>query len=190
MGEQGVIRVNVSVPRELKARMDAIEESVNWSGVAARAFEDELRRLQSERKAQKMDEVIARLKAAAEIEENEEYQDGFEAGQKWAKSTATPKQLRRLAEYVEGFETMSYDWWDVDEPRLMAPFGATDYFLFALFGRLGADNDAKKEFLQEKAEGFLEEALGDNILRFEDVNFFHGFGEGALDIWDKVEDKL
>ena len=32
-------RTTISVPSELKARMDAVDESVNWSAVACQAFE-------------------------------------------------------------------------------------------------------------------------------------------------------
>src|SRR5262249_27023394 len=101
MGEpKGVVRTNISLPRELKARMDAAPSSVNWSAVAAQAFEAKLLELESQKEVKSMDDVIARLKAAAELEANEDYQAGFKAGQQWAKEQATPKELRRLAEYI------------------------------------------------------------------------------------------
>ena len=37
-------RMNISIPDDLKARMDALGESVNWSKIAARAFQDKLDR--------------------------------------------------------------------------------------------------------------------------------------------------
>src|SRR5690348_8820163 len=91
-----VVRMTISVPREVKEAMDATTAKVNWSAIATKAFQAELLALQSERQAKTMDEVVARLKAAAEIEANEDYQAGHSAGETWAKEDATPKQLRRL----------------------------------------------------------------------------------------------
>src|SRR5260370_41740506 len=102
MGDsQGVIRVNISVPRELKARMDAAPAKANWSAVACRAFEDKLLELESTKEVTTMDEVIARLKAADEMEAKEQYQEGLEAGRGWEKEIASPRQVRRLG----GIET-------------------------------------------------------------------------------------
>src|SRR6516165_3233067 len=98
-----VVRMTISVPRQVKEQMDAASEKVNWSAIATKAFQNELLALQSERQAKSMDDVVARLKAAAELEANEDYQGGFEAGREWAKSTAKPKELQRVAEYIEQF---------------------------------------------------------------------------------------
>ena len=57
----------ISVPRDLKARMDKVSASVNWSQVAAQAFEAKLLELESKKEVSGMDDVIARLRAAAEI---------------------------------------------------------------------------------------------------------------------------
>jgi hypothetical protein len=180
MGEsQGVIRMNISVPRELKARMDA-EEGVNWSAVASSAFEAKLLELASKKEVSDMDDVVARLKAAEEFEANEDYQAGFKAGQQWAKSTATPKQLRRLADYLEEGD----EWWDVDSPGWNAPWGATGYFALAVLGLSDEEADRRAP------DVFWEKALGDGSERIWDADFFHGFGEGAADLWEKVADKL
>lgn len=40
-------RMNITMPPEFKALVDAHANCVNWSAVARRAFEEELRRLES-----------------------------------------------------------------------------------------------------------------------------------------------
>jgi hypothetical protein len=101
MGDaQGVIRTNISIPRALRARMDAVGERVNWSAVAAEAFQVKLLELESRKKVHTMDDVIARLKAAAQLEVNEACQAGLEAGREWAKQRATPKQVQLLSDYI------------------------------------------------------------------------------------------
>ncbi len=179
-GKQGVIRVNISVPRELKDQMEAVN-SVNWSGVAAEAFRKKLRELESRKDAKTMDDVVARLKAAAELEGKEDYQAGFAAGERWAKKEATPKQLRRLAEYIDRFATERLDWFDVDYPGWDAPWGATGFFALAV---LGSNKDVAD---RGEDECFWKRALGDNADRAQDPDFFRGFGEGAASVWEKVQ---
>jgi hypothetical protein len=181
MGEQGFVRTTISLPRELKDRMDEVTASVNWSAVAAQAFEAKLLELASKKEVGSMDDVINRLKAAAELEDREDYQAGFAAGERWAKARATPKQLRRLAEYLDSFNEYT-DWYDIDG-GWNAPWGATGYFALAVLGL--KDDEADRT----AADAFWEQALGDDE-RVRDQDFFHGFGDGALDVWEKVQDKL
>jgi hypothetical protein len=166
MGEPvNVVRMTISVPRDVKTQMDAVREKVNWSALATQAFRDELKALESRKEVSTMDEVIARLKTAAELEANEDYQAGLEAGRGWAKSTAKPKELRRAADYVERAANL-----------------APDYFVFAVWPQRKDDGDAPGEF--------WEEALGNDKDRAGDSDFLHGFGDGAAEIWDKVANQL
>jgi hypothetical protein len=177
-----VVRMTISVQKALKARMDT-EDKVNWSAVASTAFEEKLLDIASRKKGAKtMDETIARLRAVAEVEENETYQAGYQAGQEWAKGTASPKQLRRLAKRIDDFEDDSETWWDIDHPGWRAPLGATGHFAAAVLG----DKDSE----QHEVDSFWEEALGDDVNRIQDSDFFHGFGHGAAAVWEQVKDKL
>jgi hypothetical protein len=178
MGEtQGVIRMNISVPHSLKERMDAEEGPVNWSAVAAQAFGAKLLEMASTKGADTMDEVITRLKAAAELEDKEEYQAGFLAGQEWAMSTAKPKELRRVSDYIGNYHASPFDWWEAD--------AAEDCFAFEVW-----PNRKNRTGKHQASDEFWEEALGDDAHRVGDVDFLRGFGEGAVDIWEKVADKL
>jgi hypothetical protein len=185
MGEQqGVIRVNISIARGLKSRMDAVTVPVNWSAVAAQAFEAKLLELASKKEVGSMEDVIARLKASAELEDKDDFQAGFAAGERWAKQTARPKQLRRLEEYIEGCAAGDIDWFDVGSPRWKAPWGATGRFALAV---LGLDGDVAD---RGAAEAFWRSALGTDAERINDPDFFRGFGEGAEALWEAVRDEL
>jgi hypothetical protein len=127
------------------------------------------------------EDVVDRLRAAREKAVKEEYEDGASAGRKWARSTATPKELKRLERYVTSGDGNA-GWWDVDCPNWCAPFGAADYLVFALRPRDKDDHDAPNQFWTE--------ALGDDIHRIQDGDFLRGFGEGAITIWEQVKDRL
>jgi hypothetical protein len=184
MGDDGgVVRMTISVPRGLKARMDAADPSVNWSRTAAQAFEAKLLELEARSKeSATMDDVIVRLKAAAELEANEDYQSGMEAGRAWAREDASPKELRRLSDYIDTYAHERIDWWDIDHPGWPAPLGATGCFVEAVWPQRKDDRHAPGEF--------WEQALGDDADRVQDPDFFRGFGEGAVEVWEQVKDRL
>jgi len=127
------------------------------------------------------EDVVDRLRVAREQAAKEEYEDGQNAGRKWAKSTATPKELKRLERYANNGGG-SEGWWDVDCPNWCAPFGAADYFVFALRLRDKDNPDAPNQFWKE--------ALGGDMHRIQDGDFLRGFGEGAIAVWEQVKDRL
>lgn len=66
------MRINISVPYDLKARMDAVRnETTNWSKVACRAFEAQLCAIASTKgtKAERRDRdnLIARIKSGVDV---------------------------------------------------------------------------------------------------------------------------
>jgi hypothetical protein len=172
-----VVRMTISVPRQVKEQMDAAAEKVNWSAIATKAFQAELLALESERQAKTMDEVVARLKAAAAIEANEDYQAGHEAGEAWAKEHATPKQLRRLEKLA-------------DDPQYDIE---SHLDIFANVLNRGIANGLYEviEPEGEMCEAFWESVIGDNGKeKMDEEDFAKGFIEGALEVWDAVKDKL
>jgi hypothetical protein len=89
-------RVSIYVSDALKERMDAESKPVNWSQVAAAAFDAKLIELGSRREIGSMTEVIERMRASKAELENAEVRAGQAAGVRWAKSHATWGQLRDL----------------------------------------------------------------------------------------------
>ncbi len=126
-------------------------------------------------RAKRMDHVLARLKAAGDLEAKEDYEAGFQAGKEWAKNYAKPKELMRLAEYIADDEGIT--WWDVDDPFWDAPFAAMDVFVFAVWPHRKGHGNAPREFWSR--------VLDDDMARIQDADFFHGFGDGAADVWRK-----
>ncbi len=177
---QGVIRANISVPRELKARMEAADKGVNWSSVACSAFQVKLLELDSQKETKNMDEVIARLKAAGELEDREEYQAGRAAGEEWAGKQATPRQLRRL---TKGMDDPGYGISGMLEVYVNGMnHGIQHGLCHAISGKEPGCGDAKM---------FWEVILGDDCAgQIDDLAFAQGFVEGALELWKKVGDQV
>ena len=95
-------RMNISIPAELKHRMDAVASEINWSAVAVEAFKGKLLELQNQKKAGTIEEVIARMRAADELDKNTAYQAGRQAGERWVREAARPRQLRDLERLLGG----------------------------------------------------------------------------------------
>lgn len=89
-------RMSISLPDELKDETERLSQ-VNWSGIAQRAFEAELRRHVTISEND-MDAVIERLRASKMKQVDEIQQAGVEAGKEWASQTAEFLELKFLAE--------------------------------------------------------------------------------------------
>jgi hypothetical protein len=174
-------RTTISIPQDLKVRMDAVADRVNWSAVAARAFEAELVRVEMQRReTMSKEDVIRRMKAAGVEESEQEKAEGVAAGRAWAEREATPGELRRLQRYCD---SIGNDWWQIigrDDTSAYSP-GELIYFGF----HPGDDKD------RDAAEAFWESAIGEGYEgRMTDGDFLDGFVDGALAVWSEVRDKL
>jgi hypothetical protein len=105
--EVGMARTTISLPDELKARMEGVEE--NWSAIAAQAFERRLRQLKL-REETDMTSVINRLRASKmEYDETNEAA-GMVDGRRWATKSASYGQLKRLARVEAQYENDDEAW--------------------------------------------------------------------------------
>jgi hypothetical protein len=176
-------RTTISIPDDLKAQMDAIGDRVNWSAIAATAFQAKVYEIQA-RKGKKMKkaDIIKRLKAADEAD-TEAYDDGKEAGRQWAESEASPKELRKLSSYLEQSDRDNTVWW-LTETNWNAPYGASDNLAFAIRPKL-------RQAEARESAAFWEEVLGEDFEgQTKDGDFLHGFGDGAAEVWEEVADEL
>jgi hypothetical protein len=89
-------RTTISVPRHLKRRMDAVTESVNWSALACRAFEDKLAEIATNKEEKTMIAIIQRLRAS---NPDVFYQQGQDEGRRWASEQAKCDDLLRLERF-------------------------------------------------------------------------------------------
>jgi len=164
-------RMNISLPDELKDRMDALREPVNWSGVAAKAYERKLEELDPTPKEFTMAEAVERLRASRETYVTEpafeiaadRYGEGLIAGMAWAREAAEWPALMQL-ERIAGSASPSQ--WEKDVNLAEAAQNAI------------APGDCEA-FWQERAEEPAPPA-----------RYIHGFTDGALTILDEVKKRL
>jgi len=69
-----------SIPDELKKRMDRVKEPVNWSSLAADAFELKLGEIARRQEEKTLEEVIARLRAHIVEDEMDDSARGHRVG--------------------------------------------------------------------------------------------------------------
>jgi hypothetical protein len=181
MTEQGVIRVNVSVPKALKARMDRVADQANWSSVATAAFEAKVLELESQQEVESMEDVIARLKAADELDHSQSYQDGREAGRLWARNAAWPKHLRRL-EAMQNHPEYDTEWMLAEWVSPLNPGIAV-----CLYRRVAGVGEDTYDAAAMRA--FWAAVLGPGgAEKIDDPAFARGFVEEAVEVWEQVRD--
>jgi hypothetical protein len=168
--------MTITVPLGVKELMDQVTDQVNWSAVAAEAFQRKVVEIRTGRtKAMTKAKVIQRMKAADEADPK-----GFEAGRrfgrKWAEEKALPRYLRNLAKDPDrGFEPYT----DPEDPE-QQPWG-----LYATLA--SAITEGECEGYQE----FWVEAIGpDGYWLANTEDFARGFVAGALEVWEEVKDGM
>lgn len=175
-------RTSISVPPELKARMDAVAEPVNWSAVACRAFEDELARITTLRGAKDVKDAIERLRASKRKSEDERYQEGFEAGQRWAIAEAEAEELEHIETLRQRVD--SYNWDDWFENGERDSYGSGDRLAFVVKPEFNGNRQWGREFWECYSHRDDWEAMMDTPA------FVRGFAEGALEVWGEVKDQI
>jgi hypothetical protein len=179
MGKQRFFRTTITIPPDLKRRMDAVKETVNWSALACRAFEDKLVEIATRKGEKSMSDVIQRLRGSKMKMEDQAYLDGKRAGTAWANNQATYAHLQRLFELFceasPGWET----WFN----RSGGAFSVGERLADVLLGAEGKSRYARTGFWQ----GVLDP---DDRKRMNESLFVRGFADGALDVWVQVKDQI
>lgn len=172
-------RTSVSISDDLRRRMDAVREKVNWSRIAVTAFEAELARIASEKKEKDMSDTIQRLRASRLEAENEDSVLGRYAGAKWAREDAEWRELQRVAEY-----------WDTVQPGDFSDDAAPDRLVELLTAiddmapRYSHDVDDAWSCMADLSPG--EELSAEH----KRGDFVRGFIEGAVEIYREVSKQL
>lgn len=172
-------RRTISIAVDLDKRMSRIED-VNWSRVAADAFEKKLGELAAKKVEKNMDDVIQRLRAERIEHEEGMAGEGLDAGKKWAQR-AKYAALKRLT-----------TWWNSmnDHERNQLIDSCTDEmnsnFNYVLASAvLGEDRPDFNDI-----RDFWDQAIGEDDRRRDDHEFTVAFAEGAVDFFDEVQSKL
>lgn len=174
----GFVRTTISVPADLKKRMDKISEDVNWSALACQAFEGKLAEVISKKGAKDMEEVLARLRESERQSASDATKAGYEAGQEWVKHHAQVSELRRLDKY----------WHSVGENDRWVLFAASD--TPGVSGPPAWESLAEAVQPDGDAKEFWEVLLGDDIEQADDSDFMKGFFDGAFELWADLKRKL
>jgi len=169
-------RIAVYVPDDLRAEMDKVESlEPNWSAIAQEAFRVECQRLLNRKQgASKMQATIERLRAQKTRADDEAKVEGHASGRKWAMELADYPELERLSKWRTDAEK---SWSEGYDPTSEA--GLLWDVTCAIFGD---DRPAEGDMLAfwQRATGYPEPS--DKMVE--------AFVEGALEVFDEVEDKL
>ncbi len=174
-------RTTISVPSALKVRMDAVDETVNWSAVACQAFELKLAEIIKRKGAKNVKEAIKRLKASKRKTDDARYREGSEAGKAWAMNEAEAEELQNLDSFREGCEREGgwEEWFTT--PKWNAAFSNAEHIAFVAVGVIDGEWD------RIEAQDFLFRAVGEKEI---DDRFLRGFVDGALEIWEEVKKEV
>jgi hypothetical protein len=174
--------MNITVPEELKERMDAMGGLVNWSAVACAAFEKELVAVKTRMMVAAMSDVIERLKASQESQATDDYKRGHFLGGEWAKTQAEAAGLKRLAACNESCSPIEWDQMFDTGPG-PSTNSAAERLAWVIRPDLEGDRDRTDAFWEKVASWGLDGQLGES-------EFLKGFAEGALEVWDIVKDHM
>jgi hypothetical protein len=184
-----IYRTTISIPQDLKRRMDAVEGQVNWSAVAAFAFEEKLAEIASRRKEKSLDDVIQRLRASRLRSDNSNYRAGEEAGERWAEREAEAEQLKNLADFLQFVDMQGGGQGGRDNSFFCGiwdsrSFGTTTshQLFFAIEETSRNDHGAAKRF--------WEAVLGKDARKAENLDFLRGFAAAAERVWIEVKDHI
>lgn len=155
-------KINLYIPDDLKARMDAAADAINWSEVARPAFTAALAAYEH-RKERNMDTAIERLRASKHEAEQADKTDGRSDGRDWAQDFAEYPVLKRLYA-TDPFQI------DHDEGAVFK----------ALWGAVGPEMD--------KGEAW-EYCFGSQDAEHSD-EYILAFIEGAQEFFSEVSRKL
>ncbi len=175
-------RTTITVPADLKRRMEKVRD-VNWSAVAAAAFETQLAEVAKKKKGIDMESVRERLQKSKEESESALYTEAYNAGQEWAAKIGSYPEVARLLQLNEqGDNDLSLEENLRFEGEWVSPFAKPSDWL--------ADTIADSVYMRdpdvarpEHWKFFWEQVFGDDCEETVDnPDALRGFVDGAIDL--------
>ncbi len=164
-------RINVYVTEALKARMDVADADANWSAVAQRSFEGELRHIENRKELITMTNTVERLSKSKEFYlatlMSKDRDEGRAAGRMWATKHAGYPELKAFSELPD------------PEDDLIEIEHFTKYLAGIATGDKTLSWSEVKNFWGEYFETYP----------ISDESVF-GFIAGATEVWEDLEDQL
>ena len=171
--------ISLQISEELKSRMASAADE-NWSQVAALAFEQRLAEIFQKTANTGREAAIDRLR----ISRNEFLEtinsEGYQAGKRWAESSASFDQLRRLGQIT--------DRRDAESSYRSADFSGDSNLLSLTVSECLACCIEGREPDRDLARDFWRSALG--LVNPPEADFSHAFVRGATEIYHAVVDRL
>ena len=167
-------RINLSIPDELKSKMDLQGGTANWSNVAQTAFEKELLMIEANQQVENMDDVVSRLRASKMVSIEDVLPDAKEKGRNWAKQGAEYVQLKALGE--AHWEGMEGGYW-----RTAGAVAISNH-----------ENESLDDVDTHQSNDFWEEWIDMTWRNDSDVAdaAAGAFVEGAVEIWEEIKDQV
>jgi len=173
-------RTTISITDDLKRRMDRVREPVNWSAVAAEAFERKLGDIaQNKQERVSMEAVIARLRASKNERGLDEFALGEARGTEWAMKTAEYAELSRLEKHFDVTDMLEH----FSRPGSALGWAERLAFTTLPMGLLGQHTGQDAAEFWERA-GVLEQR------HLKSAEFLRGFVHGAMAIFEQVKAAL
>ena len=152
----------------------------NWSQVAALAFEQRLAELFQKGANTGREAAIHRLRVSRNEYLETINSEGYQAGKRWAESSASFDQLRRLGQIT-------------DQPDAKPDYRCADFCGDGNLRRLTVSECLAcciegQEPNRDLARDFWRSALG--LVNPPEADFSHAFVQGATEIYHAVVDKL
>lgn len=169
-------RVTITVPGDLRKRMQSTAESVNWSAVATKAFEEKLAEVVAKRETQSLDDAVQRMRASRLASADGAYADGFERGREFVTQHADWK-------FCEGLKGAMAEWTDARWAQAQQDGGA-GAALELVLKRV----DPQRFKAAKAVRGFLVDHVGDHLPSA--VQFARGWCEGALSCFRQIEERV
>jgi hypothetical protein len=205
--EPAYARTTITIPLELKARMEKLGGRVNWSAIASEAFESRFSELEQDEPMPELPDKNDALQRLKRLRDEPEFQPRgkssrpYVLGKRWAMADAHPNELQRLEEFVHRCEIIH----PLDElkagPR--ERHAVKELFRDLTLSILGY-KDRPNSIGQTRVRGtdvgqvrrevtsFWEEGVGVKLHPSShlDREFLSEFTQGALDFWKEAKDQL
>lgn len=175
------IRMSVYMSDDLKKRMEAVKEPVNWSALACAAFEHKLGEIAQRKQVKNMKDAIQRLRASMLEEGSENRKRGRDDGADWAEHRAAAKELKRLDAAVQNVLSVFDDLFHVDDDN--SAYSSGECFVMCLLPDGRFDRDDSSDFWATNVGDEAEELS-------REPDYVCGFAEGALEFWRVAKGSL
>jgi|GEM_PF-3946631 len=183
------VRVNISVPAELKQRMEALAEktSVNWSQLACDAYEAKVAEQSGKVDEMTLDDLISRVRVSKKHTTDEKYRRGVELGKKWVTVSFGHEDFLRLEEFVTS--QTEDDWKDLTNTKGSQKISAR---LLRMLDSGGTLSEGAKSNWMADVPHISEVGVprGSSQDLRNSIPFLRGYCAGAMEIWSQIKDKI